>query len=204
MPDRLERIARLHDRYALTGYREFAEGSESRYGVPQAFRTITEQNRLPLERWSVLDLGCGPGNLIGFSNFKSYSGVDLSTEMLAEAGESGYKELVEANIAEYVANPYLGQYDAVVAFSCAYFIPPEEILAFLENVNRIAKHFWMVTLDGITPAVRETYRKRDGIDVYDHRGLALPWPDTRREAIYGWRSHATREDIPMEVVYRIN
>jgi len=120
MSDQLQHIAELHDHFAVSGYREFAEGEESGYGVPDFIRTITEQKQLPIGEWSVLDLGCGPGNLKGFSSFKTYAGVDISPEMLAEAGESGYQELTEAGIAEFVASPHVQHYDAVVALSCAF------------------------------------------------------------------------------------
>jgi len=199
--DRLQRISQLHDETSR-GYREFGEGI-GHYGVPDAFRTITEQHTLPIEKWSVLDLGCGPGNLADYTHFKKYDGVDLSPKMLAEAGESGYQQLTEANIADYVANPYGQGYDAVVALSCAYFLKPSEYLEFMKNVDRLAKRFWLVTLDGITPSLRAIYKRENGIDTYDHRGTTLPWSDTHCKTINGWRSVATEEDIPMDLIYRI-
>ena len=69
-------------------------------------------------------------------------------------------------------------------------------------MDRLARQFWIVTLDGITQPVRELYRE-DGIETYDHRGVELPWPDVQRTVIHGWNSLATHESIPMEVVYRL-
>lgn len=199
---RLQRISRLHDYFAQNGYRHFGEG-EGQYGVPEAFRAITEQLRLPLEKWSVLDLGCGPGNLIEFAPFKKFTGVDLSPEMLLQAGESGYNELIEANMADYVANPFTEAQDVVVALSCAYFLRPKEFAPFMRNVDRLAKRFWLVTLDGMTASARNVYEEQDDIDTYDHRGVALPWPNVHRITIKGWHSVATDEDIAMDVVYRL-
>lgn len=194
------RIAVAHDRFAEDGYAEAL--AEVEYAPPKVVPAILQKLQIKQSDLEVLDLGCGPGNLKDFTQFDRYIGVDLSPSMLGQAGGKGYQELIEADILEYLESQSNQSVDAIVALSCTYFLNPEALDRFLSHLDRVARVFWLITLDGVTEAVQKVYKEEMGILTYNHLGNWVGEPDYTEE-VRGWYSRRTRENIPMQFILKL-
>ena len=198
--DRHQRIARVHDLFAAQGYRTLTERI-NQYALPKVLPGILEEQGINQTKYEVLDLACGPGNLKDYTHFRTYRGVDLSPRMLKEAGETGYSELTQADILEYIRLAPDNSTDGILCLSATYFLSPEELQEFVQHLNRIARIFWIITLDGITEAVQEIYQEEEGIPTYNHRGTTYTDLCVQQTTI-GWLSARTHEEIPVDILMR--
>jgi SAM-dependent methyltransferase len=97
----------------------------------------------------VLDIGCGPGDLIKYLPGVAYTGIDLSTVYIESArrrfGDRGrffVKGVSELDPAE------LGQFDVVIAKSLLHHIDEDEALFLFDTAaNVLAEDGRLVTLD---------------------------------------------------------
>ena len=169
--------------------------------MPKVVPGILSKLAIRQETLEVLDLGCGPGNLKDYTSFKRYVGVDLSSEMLREAGESGYSELIEAAMEEYAASPLAQKADGVFVMSATYFLNSTDLTKFITDIDRLAKKFWILSFDNISDKIRALYREQ-GIETFNHCGTAVPWEDCRRIPSSGWYSVPTDEEVGMELIVR--
>jgi 2-polyprenyl-3-methyl-5-hydroxy-6-metoxy-1,4-benzoquinol methylase len=86
----------------------------------------------------VLDLACGPGNLlavfqrIGYADF---AGVDASAEQVAVARRS-FPDVVEDDVFAFLAREEEGEYDVITAFDLIEHFTRDEGIDFLRLVNR--------------------------------------------------------------------
>lgn len=108
---------------------------------------------------TVVDVACGPGIPMYFLNHdKQYrvTAVDLFDEYLKQAKESGiYDDVVKSDIR---ALPFTSMsFDTVVALHIIEHLPKKEGLAFLEQLERIAKRRVIIA----TPT---GFLKQDGYD----------------------------------------
>jgi 2-polyprenyl-3-methyl-5-hydroxy-6-metoxy-1,4-benzoquinol methylase len=77
---------------------------------------------------SILELGCGPGYLLGYlkqMGFTTVDGIDLSEEQIAIARELGHRAEV-ADVFEYL-DQRAGQYDAILAFDFIEHFQKQEL-----------------------------------------------------------------------------
>jgi SAM-dependent methyltransferase len=77
---------------------------------------------------SILELGCGPGYLLGYlkqKGFTNVEGIDLSKEQIAIACELGHRADV-ADVFEYL-HQRTGQYDAILAFDFIEHFQKQEL-----------------------------------------------------------------------------
>lgn len=124
-----------------------------------------------LESGTVLDLGCGPGNLQhDLSGTFEFTGVDPSRNMLDEAKKKGY-QVIESNLEEVIGTIPDNSYDYVVAVGCLLFV--EDIEAVLREINRIARVAWVVSLDDITERYTRSFFERAQANAYNHSGIEV-------------------------------
>lgn len=117
----------------------------------------------------ILDVGCGPGNLkTSLGDGFSYTGIDISEDMLLKAKEKGY-ETVYGKIEEKLSQIHSKSFDYIVSLSVLHFV--KDINSIFKEFDRIAKSGWIVTLADLTP----NYIKRFPVDepMYNHSKLNL-------------------------------
>jgi ubiquinone/menaquinone biosynthesis C-methylase UbiE len=127
-------------------------------------------DKYKITQGSILDLGCGPGNLkttLG-GNF-SYTGVDISEKMLNMAEKKGYK-IINGKIEEELKKMPDKSFDYIVSLSAIYFI--EDIKFVISELDRVSKKGWLISLADIT----ESYAKYFSIyaPLYNHTKLVIP------------------------------
>lgn len=191
-------IADLYDHFLDEGYEGLARDPES-YPL---FPVITELgSRYPMliKGKSVLDLGCGPGLLKELTDFGRYMGVDLSESMLQAAASKGYAELIQASVEEYLPLLPDKSFDVVYCFSVLYFLDPAAVQGAIAHIQRIARRGWLITLDGAPTDLVEAYKREQGVDLYDHRGLEIA-DAKERFTVPGWKSSIDGQPISMEIV----
>lgn len=97
--------------------------------------------RLFLRPSSLLDVGCGPGHMVGWLRRWGVDahGVDVSTYIIGRAGESTRPYLHQA---EVTALPFVAQrFELVTSFDVLEHIPPEELPAAVLECARMASRY---------------------------------------------------------------
>lgn len=164
--------------------------------IPNSLRIFNEYT---IFRGSILDIGCGPGNLKDslIGNF-SFTGIDKSQKMLEIAKSKNY-ETIHGDILHELKNIPDKSFDYVMALSSLYFV--ENIALAIKKINRVAKKAWLISLDQITPKLIGHYRKDENIDLYNHFNVNI---ENVSEEIYfsGWKSPTTNEIIKCRLVFK--
>jgi 2-polyprenyl-3-methyl-5-hydroxy-6-metoxy-1,4-benzoquinol methylase len=85
----------------------------------------------------ILDLGCGPGNLLAAlerAGYTDLSGVDISAEQVAIARRS-FPGVEQADVFEYLGREELGSFDLITAFDLLEHLTRDEASDFLRLVH---------------------------------------------------------------------
>jgi len=164
--------------------------------IPNSLRIFNEYD---ISTGSILDIGCGPGNLkdILTGNFY-FTGIDKSQKMLAIAESKSYKTIY-GDILNELKNIPDKFFDYVVALSSLYFV--ENIDLVIKEISRIAKKAWLISLDQITPQLVDHYKKSENINLYNHFNVNME--DVSEEIYFsGWKSPTTNEIIKCRLVFK--
>ena len=91
---------------------------------------------------SLLELGCGPGNVIKYLNGLrpdfTFTGIDLAPEMIRKAKELNPEAIFEVNnFLNYKTSTQ--PYEAVVAAFCLPYISLEDLPIFFENLSLVTR-----------------------------------------------------------------
>jgi ubiquinone/menaquinone biosynthesis C-methylase UbiE/L-alanine-DL-glutamate epimerase-like enolase superfamily enzyme len=173
-------------------------GSPNCHGniIPNALRIFNEYS---IFSGSVLDVGCGPGNLkdVLTGDF-SFTGIDNSKKMLSLAKSRDY-ETIYGDILEELQKIPDKSFDHVVALSSLYFTKNIDLV--MKEINRIAKKTWLVSLDQPTPKLINYYKENEGINLYSNFNTNIK---DASENIYfsGWKSPTTNEIIKCRLVFK--
>lgn len=146
---------------------------------------------------SILDLGCGPGNLatsLG-KNFV-YTGIDISEKMLNKAKEKGYK-VIRGKIEEELGKLPNKSFDYVVSLSAFYFL--KDIKSILPHLDRVARKGWIISLADIT----ESYKKYFSIyaPLYNHTKIKISGIKEDKTFI-AWTSPFFGEKIKERMIFK--
>ena len=137
---------------------------------------------------SILDVGCGPGNLkTAFGDKFLYTGVDISESMLLKAKEKGYVTIY-GRIEDVLKEIPDKSFDYVISLSALHFV--KDINSVLKEFDRISKKGWLVSLLDVT----ENYTKDFLVDepIYNHSKIVLP--DTSEDFLFdAWISPAQEQ-----------
>jgi len=147
---------------------------------------------------SILDVGCGPGNLqSALGNKFTYTGIDVSEKMLFEAKEKGY-EVIKGRAEEEITKILDKSFDYIVSSSTLHVV--KDLNTVIENFDRVASKGWLITLPDIT----KNFIKNFPVDepLYNH--VNLPILGVKEDIIIrGWTSPSANEDIKERVVLKM-
>ena len=152
-----------------------------------------------IKEGSILDLGCGPGNLkTVLGNTFIYTGIDIAESMLKLAKEKGYKT-IKGNIVEQIQKIPAKSFDYVIASSSLHFI--KDINQLLIEIERITKKAFIISLDQIT----ENYKRGFGAictdPIYNHFPFIIKDLDIDT-CFIGWKSPRDGEEIKVRLLYK--
>ena len=146
---------------------------------------------------SILDLGCGPGNLkttLG-DNF-SYTGIDVSKNMLEKAKQKGYR-VINGKIEDQLGKMPDKSFDYIVSLSTFHFI--KDIGSMISELDRIAVKGWIISLADVT----ESYARYFSVyaPLYNHTKILIP--DLQEdETFLAWTSPFSGEKINERMVFK--
>jgi len=189
-------VAHFYDSVASAYANRVTEEAHSPF--PVVIPQILEAHAVVQPECDVLDLACGAGLLKTFTDFRGYTGADISEAMLNEASEQGYDMLIHDDVQTVLAGLPEESVDGVLLISAAYFLSPHVLSEVVIEMRRVAKKFILFTFDGITEALKEEYAA-GGMSTYNHIGFPLP-NGIERFIGKGWRA-STREDVPVEYCF---
>jgi SAM-dependent methyltransferase len=130
-------------------------------GSHRVRRELIDKYVHPRPRLRVLDIGCGPGDLINYLPDVEYTGLDLSESYIASArrrfGDRG--RFYAARVSD-LDPAELGQFDVVIAKSLLHHIDEDEALHLFESASAVlAEGGRLVTLDAAyTPDMSKAAR----------------------------------------------
>lgn len=90
----------------------------------------------------ILDLGCGHGTLVHFARQRGYHamrGVDVSPQQVALAARLGIEGVVEGDLSATLAALPAESVDAVVAFDVIEHFTKDELVDFVDAVQRVLR-----------------------------------------------------------------
>lgn len=153
-----------------------------------------EQRALPHLRGSVLDLGCGLGNLsvAAARQGAQVFALDASTAAIEFLGERARREglRIETHYADLAAYVPAGQYDCVVCIGLLMFLPCETARALLAQAQAAVVPRGTMVLNVLIEGT--TF-----FEMFDPRGYCLFPPQSIADAFARWRVLDDRvEDFP--------
>lgn len=176
-------------------YEKWFEAPEYRVEyLNHAKKIFTKYN---IHNGSILDVGCGPGNLkTTLGNGFIYTGIDVSEKMLNLAKEKGY-EIILGNMEEELPKLKSKSFDYAVSLSALHFT--KDIQCIISEFERIARRGWMATLEEIT----DNYIKNLAVKerMYDHSQMKIP--NTAEDIFFpAWVSPTTGDKINARIVFK--
>jgi 2-polyprenyl-3-methyl-5-hydroxy-6-metoxy-1,4-benzoquinol methylase len=105
-------------------------------------RRLVARHFPPSREGVILDLGCGHGSLIHVARaagYRNVSGVDLSSEQVAEARRLGIEGVREGDLMATLAELPDESHDAIVAFDVIEHFTRDELLPFVDEVRRVLR-----------------------------------------------------------------
>jgi 2-polyprenyl-3-methyl-5-hydroxy-6-metoxy-1,4-benzoquinol methylase len=134
---------RLYDRYVSSREGSLAPQSVAGFKSRKPYLTRLIQRHFPAERdATILDLGCGHGSLIYFARLAGYgnaTGVDTSSEQVAEAKRLGIEGVVLGDAMETLRSLPDASQDVVIALDVVEHLTKDEVLCFADEVLRTLK-----------------------------------------------------------------
>lgn len=146
---------------------------------------------------SILDVGCGPGNLQNvLGNSFSYTGIDISEQMLQRAHMKGYNIINGLIEKELLLIPDKS-FDYVVSLSALHFV--EDIRSIISEINRISRKGWIISFANITENYKEYFSPY--APVYNHSNIHIEGiqEDVTFEA---WMSPGAKETIKERLIFK--
>jgi len=129
-------------------------------------RLIDIFDKYNIKSESILDVGCGPGNLESYLGKEfNYTGIDIADKMLILAKGRGYKTIL-GKIEDVLPKIESNSYDYVIAVSSLHFV--KDIDFVLKEFERIAVKGFLITLDRMTDQYKQGFSSVVDDPVFDH------------------------------------
>lgn len=125
------------------------EAFQQAVGSPRVRRELVEKYVKPRPGLRVLDVGCGPGNLIEHLPGVAYTGTDLSAAYIAAARRRfGDRGRYYVGRVDDLDPDEIGEFDVIIAKSLLHHIDEDEALHLFDVAsNTLAEGGRLVTLD---------------------------------------------------------
>ncbi len=183
-------------------YDNLAPVYEARINTPEVNAQLLPKIKHIFQKYSItsgtlLDIGCGPGNLkTTLGDGFSYTGIDISQEMLKQASLKGYT-IVYGLIQENLAKIPDKSFDYCVSVSALHFV--ENAQEVISHLDRISRKGWVVTLADVSDMYKQYFSIH--APVYNHINISI---DNVKEdtTIDGWISPNTKELIRERIVFK--
>lgn len=165
--DKTEITIETYDKYAKNFENQFMDLKLYRHLFDEYFKFIKPGDTL-------LDLGCGPGNVAKYLKDKDNSlnliGVDLSKEMIA---------LAQKNVkdAQFIVNDIRNisfnenQFDGIIASFCLPFLYDNEAVSFIEKIAKYTRkngYIFLSTMMGNKHGFEKTSFSEDNIMFFNY------------------------------------
>ena len=129
----------------ISSYNNNAKSFENRFMDLKLYKdTFNTLVKIIDSSESILDLGCGPGNvskyLLNKNNKYKITGIDLSENMVSLAKENVPNAVFIQQDIRQLNNFSNDSYDVIVAAFCIPFLYDEETKDFIEQIARIVKN----------------------------------------------------------------
>ncbi len=149
---------------------------------------------------SILDLGCGPGNLKKNIKIKcSFTGIDISENMLTLAKrDSGY-DCLHGLVEEILPMLPDKSFDYIVAISSLHFI--KDLQSLLVHMVRVARKGIILTFDQMNKEYRRGFQSVCDSPVFDHFDMKV-CGITFDHSFIGWISPRENKPVKVRLVYK--
>lgn len=130
-------------------------------GSHRVRREMVDTYVVPRPGLRVLDIGCGPGDLIAYLPGVEYTGMDLSAPYIESARKRfGHRGRYFVGTVAALDPAELGKFDVVIAKSLLHHIDEDEAMALFDSAARVlADGGRLVTLDAAyTPDMSRSAR----------------------------------------------
>ncbi|GAA3639260.1 class I SAM-dependent methyltransferase [Flavivirga jejuensis] len=119
-------------------------------GGDRARRLFVENNVQPIEGEKILDIGCGPGNILDYMPKVDYYGFDIDPNYI-EAAKQNYGErgqFICANMDEFIV-PDIGTFDKVIATGVIHHLDDSNATKLFKIAEQALKPSGcLITFDG--------------------------------------------------------
>lgn len=172
--------ARVQEHFDLEAQRLNYWRQLNRYYYDELVR-ILRKALGPVSSATVLDVGCGRGDILADLGPKSGVGLDFSSSTIEQA-KSRYRDRpLEFHAVEFAGYEPPEPFDCVVAANVLEHLPPEGVAAFVEKLLRCARH--SVVILGTEPSAGWL------LEVAERLGLKMP------EGPHDWRHILRAEEL---------
>ena len=183
--------------------KEFYDGFADEYDAVLFSSTVKAQYHFEAKKifqkyhhttGSILDIGCGTGLIKDFLGDRfSYTGIDISSNMLKQALRRGFKVLLGV-LEDILPNIPDRSYDYALCLSTLYYI--QDAHTIIEHLGRIARKGVLLSIDHMV----DEYVQRIPCPVYNHIDIQLP--NLREDYVFlGWHSPTLNIPINTRIMY---
>ena len=127
----------------ISVYNQFVKEYEQKFMSFDLYNDTFDDLLIELSsKASILELGCGPGNVIKYFSDKrpalQLTGVDLAPEMIKRAKEiNPHAHFILQDIRNL--SPFTERYDVVIGAFCLPYLSPMDLPDFFKNISRLTK-----------------------------------------------------------------
>lgn len=135
-------------------------------GGASYIRTLVREHVQPAADSRILDIGCGPGQVVPFLGPCEYTGVDISAEYIESARNRFPHASFYCDRVDKYKLPHKSYFDRVIALGVLHHLDDAEALQLFETAHEALKPGGkLVTLDGVfvqgQSAIARELLKRD-------------------------------------------
>lgn len=190
-PDQSQKGEKTTGWRAVLGLPSVYSAVQNLLGANRVRRILTDQYLIPTPGMRVLDIGCGPADMLHFLPNVTYVGIDHSTAYIeaarAQFGDRGTFQVGDA--AELQSGET--QFDLVLAIGLLHHMTDAQVLAFVSMAAKLLKPSGrFVSLDPCysdeQSGIARAFIKRD-------RGQFVRHPEGYRKAAAGVFAHVDLE-----------
>lgn len=119
-------------------------------GGPACIKTLVEQHIKPETDARILEIGCGPGNLLPYLPQSGYLGFDISSEYIEQARNRFPNAQFICDRVSKFSLPQIGSFDVTIAIGIVHHLDDSEARQLFQIAyDALRPGGKLVTLDGV-------------------------------------------------------